>query len=333
MASPVFTFPGTLQGRIQPIAVQATDGSWLMVLGTDQDPLPSFHLDIGDTLTVSQPFDATSHELLRFDWRMRFAPNLPKFKAILAAGAANIIAPVETPVPPSGVTLIPATQPTVDIEFAVPAAYNGGTVTMVYLPTGVRRTAIAASSVVRAGDLMAQTDPPTTTLSDYEMRLNDAGLIRLVGSGRDRLTGLSIDGAAPFEKAHAEQLLDVSGAPTGGNNGTNFRVTAVPEAQGGVASFDLQVAGAIPAGRVVILENAAAVKEAAPSATISVRGAQWRAQAFVDIGGGDILRAEVIENLVQADPDGWQRGSMAMHVSKAGLLTVTFKLSLESTTS
>ena len=346
--SPYFTLPGTLQGRIQPSAVQATDGQWVMTLGSDQAPLPDFMLDIGDEVTVEQQFVLSGHKLIRFDWHMRYSPNLPSYAKLVDGDSVDFYAPIKAAYSPDSVTLIPASAPYTDIEFEIPTGlYTGDPglqkFTMVYTPTGERREAYGVPSssppVVRAGDTMGQTGTPSTTPGDYELIIGDSGLVRTINNGGDRLVGCSIQGAAPFTSAHEQQLVDISGASDTGNNGAAIRITSVPSDAQDVGAFGAGASSAlIPAGRVAVLENATAVKRLASvgvndSVTVAARGAQWRARCYVDIGAGDVLRAELVENLVQADPDGWQRGHMAAHVSKvSAITTLKFVLSLESVT-
>lgn len=344
--SPYFSLPGTLQGRIQPSAVQATDGQWAMVLGSDQVELPDFMLDIGDEVTVEQQFLLENHKLIRFDWRMRYSPNLPQLQTLAAASSVDFYAPVKSVYPPDLVTLIPGSAPYTDIEFRIPTALFIGDpgvqkFTMVYTPTGVRHEAYGVPSsspaVVRAGDVMEQTGTPSTAVGDYELCIGDSGLVRTLNNGGDRLIGCSIQGAAPFQLTHEQQLVDISGATDAGNNGSAMRLSSVPNNVQDVGAFGAGASAAsIPAGRVAVIENSSAVRSMSTtgvndSVTVKARGARWRAQCFIDIGSGDVLRAELVENLVQADPSGWQRGHMAAHVSKiAAVATLKFVLRLES---
>jgi hypothetical protein len=353
VSTPYFTLPGTLQGRIQPTAVQATDGTWLMVLGVDKQVLPHFHLDIGDMLIVEQALAITGHQLLRFDWRMRYSPDMPAYAKVLDSGIASFYAPVSAAAAPTAVRLEPITAPpTFDIFFDVTSigAAVGDTVSIVHNASGVRREGVVffdtdvgppggefGANAVAASDLMGQSDPPSITAGDYTIAKLDSGMVRPIVSGTvsgDRLTGVSIDGAAPFRPEHADQLANISGATIGGNNGTDLRLSSVPEGQGDVSTFDLLGPGSIPAGRVALIENGSAVRDLADTGvTVEVLGALWRAKAEVDIGAGFVTRAELVEHLVQADPDGFQRATMAMHVSKiAANSAIRFTLALESVT-
>ena len=255
--SPYFSYPGVLQGRVVPVEVVAdsvTDGTWNFCLGINQDPLPSFLLNIGDEITLTQNVDMSSTQLWRFDWRMRYSLDNP-----------------------------------------------------VYL-----KVVDNASVSFKDGSLIDVTSP-------------------------DDIRGIFIDSPGLlFQEKHENQLVNISGATNGNNNGSNLRLTGIPSGQGEIGYFDeLKDQGTWVAGRQAIIENPNIVDTAAdPNVTVEVLGARWKAQMFVDIGGGDVLRAELVEDLVQADPNGWQRGSLAAHVSKvAGVVILTFKLSLESITS
>ena len=160
---------------------------------------------------------------------------------------------------------------------------------------------------------------------------NTSGLVKIAG---DRLIGLKYNSSV-FTNDHAGRHLRITGSTDVSNNGT-FRSGMIPSGQGDVGYFDPNKdQGAISAGRCILLENPMMVKKDDDSAVqVEMLGAQWRAQLFVDTGSGPILRTELVEQAIHADPDGWQRAMLAAHVSKIdGTATVTFKLSLEEVTS
>jgi hypothetical protein len=247
--SPYFSYPGVLQGRVEPVSVvseAATDGSWAFCLGVNQGNLPSFLLDIGDEITLTQQKLIQNQQLLRFDWRMRYSLSLPRYAKVLKAGSADH----------------------------------------------------------RDGNLMITGD-------------NSLGIV------------------APtpiFAPEHANQLVTVSGSAIGVHNSPpNYRITGVPSGQSPIGHFDqTKDQGTVVAGRTAIIENVNITDQSDTALTLEVLGARWRAQLFIDTGSGPVLRAELVENLVQSDPNGWQRGSMAAHISKvSATATLTFKLILE----
>ena len=89
-ASPYYTIPGVLQGRIEPSKSQAPDGSWVFNLGTDDQILPEVTLDIGDSITITQQFNVLTERLIRFAWHMRYAPGMPKFRNIITGGTVAV---------------------------------------------------------------------------------------------------------------------------------------------------------------------------------------------------------------------------------------------------
>jgi hypothetical protein len=259
--SPYWTYPGTLQGRIDPSPViEAEDGDYVFVLGQGSDHLPSFMLNIGDEITLSQQLAISGNKLLRFAWRMRYSPDLPKFKTV-------------------------------------------------------------------------------TEDSKVDFRLEKLLDETTVGPGGtgDSLAGIILESGS-FERAHQDQLLLISGASNSNNNTliNPVRISSIPENQGlerRVGQFEPGGAATpLPAGRAAVLEHASMVAQLDdPNVSLFVLGAQWRAQMYVDMGIGDpILRAELTENVVQSDPDGWMRGSLAAHISKISqVVTLIFKLTLE----
>ena len=52
MASPYWTYPGVLEGRIQPTLSQAQDGSWVYCLGADK--MDVHRLQVDDVISVEQ---------------------------------------------------------------------------------------------------------------------------------------------------------------------------------------------------------------------------------------------------------------------------------------
>jgi hypothetical protein len=136
-----------------------------------------------------------------------------------------------------------------------------------------------------------------------------------------------------FKRGHANQLCRVSGALDAPNNGT-FRITDVPSSIGEVGAWGAGgPIGALQAGMVAVIENSAMVHRLVdPGVKLDILGAQWRAQLYINDGVDDVLVTELVEHRVQADPDGWQRGALAAHISKlSAVTTLTFILKLEST--
>lgn len=132
--------------------------------------------------------------------------------------------------------------------------------------------------------------------------------------GTDAVRGLYVD-PAPFLAADRDQLVTVSGATDGANNGT-FRVSSVPQGQSPVYDD----------GTMAVIENDSLVGHLNdPAVTVKVLGARWVARAYIT----DELRAEV------AEPAGheWQRSELALHLSKlTGTFQIKFTLALESVT-
>jgi hypothetical protein len=90
--SPLYALPGELQGRVQSSIIPATDGAWSMILGVDREYLPSYELTMGDTIVVKQENVAiTGKSLLKFDWRMRYAPGLQRYQKLLDAGTVDFV--------------------------------------------------------------------------------------------------------------------------------------------------------------------------------------------------------------------------------------------------
>lgn len=148
------------------------------------------------------------------------------------------------------------------------------------------------------------------------------------------MDGIELTGPL-FRKTDEDQLCTISGATDGGNNVSSVRITSVPSGQGDFDYFDpgLETGLAKRAGRAAVIESAITGPTSDTAVTIKVLGARWRAQILIDIGGGDIVRAEWVESLVQARPDGWQRATLAANVSKlVGSATLTFRLALEQVT-
>lgn len=250
-AVPYYSYPGTLNGRVQPVATQAADGSWSMILGVDAIELPSFMLDLGDEITLSQEFNLSAHKLITFVLRVRYSLDLPKYRVI-----------AEVAGPP--------------VNFLT-------------------------SNVIMNGDAVKAIELPSPDWLPEDQ----------------------------------DQLITIDNAVDTANNdtlpGDYFRVSMVPSGQGQISYFDpTKPAATYPAGSRAVIENTAMTPAVADYVDIKRMGAQWRAQCFIDVGSGDELRAEVVENLVQADPDGWQRLTMACHISKyVGVATLKFKLKLE----
>ena len=247
--SPYWSYPGVIQGRVQPKVFPKSDGTYLYVLGADLEDLPEYLLDIGDEITLVQDITLSGTRLIRADIRMRYSPRMPRFRTVLSAGRAT------------------------------------------FKTTG------------------------------------------LVASG-DGLDGVEITDPL-FTKDDEDQLLSITGATTGGNNVTSERISSVPSGQGDFDYFDAgsQTGLGKRAGRAAVIEATMAAYTDDPAVTIKRLGAQWRAQILIDTGGGDVVRAEWVESLVQARPDGWQRANLAANVSKiVGSATLTFKLALEQVT-
>ena len=170
----------------------------------------------------------------------------------------------------------------------------------------------------------------------YETLLNAASVDFIDGSllkAGDGLSGIRV-GSAVFTADHQDQLVKISGAPTGANNNI-FRISAVPANQGddtyGVNDWN-EIGGSRPyaAGQVAIVENASLAVETGPTVTLEMLGLRWVAEMYIDGGSGDVLCAQLKESEVQADPDGWVRANIAAHISKlSALSTLTFKLKLE----
>lgn len=90
-APPYYSYPGALQERVQPAAVDPQEGSWAMVLGEDREELQSYKLDIGDTIEVRQAALIDGRKLLQFDWRMRYSPRMPKYSKVLDNGVVSFL--------------------------------------------------------------------------------------------------------------------------------------------------------------------------------------------------------------------------------------------------
>jgi hypothetical protein len=100
MASPLWKYPGVLEGRLAPtqgpyygydagdfLYYYAVD-DWYYAgletygeghafcLGDDQTTLPKHRFQIGDAISVEQEFDFSAHKLLRFGWYMRQPENM-----------------------------------------------------------------------------------------------------------------------------------------------------------------------------------------------------------------------------------------------------------------
>jgi hypothetical protein len=170
-------------------------------------------------------------------------------------------------------------------------------------------------------------DPAVTPVN---VDFRTSGLLKPTLGTPDGVHGIRL--AQPLlRRAHANQLCRISGATNGANNGL-FRITDVPSAIGEVGAWGAGGApGSLQAGMVAVVENTGMVHSLANAAVkLEMFGAQWRAQLYITVGGSDILVAELIEPRVQADPDGWQRASIAAHVSKLAITTgIKFILSLE----
>lgn len=158
------------------------------------------------------------------------------------------------------------------------------------------------------------------------------GLLKPTVPPADNVIGIRL--AQPlFKSWMANQLCRITGADVGVNDGT-YRITDVPSNIGEVNAWGAGGAvGSLQAGMVAVVENGAMVHSLDNTGVkLEVLGAQWRAQMYIDDGSGtDVLVAELVERRVQADPDGWQRGSLAAHISKlSAVTTITFVLQLES---
>jgi len=87
VVSPYWHAPAVYQGRIQPQHATPDHGDYAFCLGYDDlDPLPTFMLNIGETIEVQQDADLSGMEIVTFMWKMRTPDNMPQFRTILSAG-------------------------------------------------------------------------------------------------------------------------------------------------------------------------------------------------------------------------------------------------------
>jgi len=112
LAKPVWKFPGTLEGRIQPLNSNPCGAGgyyyypyWYTIpsyyyysadehvfcLGTDEEPMPEYRFQPGDSLSVEQAFTPTGNpRLLSFCWHMRH-PALPVSRNIVSGGEVSFL--------------------------------------------------------------------------------------------------------------------------------------------------------------------------------------------------------------------------------------------------
>lgn len=87
MVSPYWFAPAVSQGRITPQHVTPDHGDYVFCLGYDDlDPLPTFLLNVGETIEVQQDADLTDMRTITFMWKMRTPDNMPQFRTALSAG-------------------------------------------------------------------------------------------------------------------------------------------------------------------------------------------------------------------------------------------------------
>jgi hypothetical protein len=114
MASPLWKYPGVLEGRLAPTQglYYGYDGGdflyyyavddWYYAgldtygeghafcLGDDQLEFPDHRFEMGDMISVEQEFDVSAHKLLRFGWYMRHPESMEE-KTIVEAGAVTFV--------------------------------------------------------------------------------------------------------------------------------------------------------------------------------------------------------------------------------------------------
>jgi len=202
--------------------------------------------------------------------------------------------------------------------------------------------------ILRVGDDMVVEQEMTVDatlvggLLKFAWRMRTAGVTRVAGYSKivdaaaayalaggvlapsDDLQALDLGplAAAAFDSTWHGSLVRVSGFTIAANNG-DFAALGVPTAESG--------RDVAPAGRYLIVDNPALVNEAGAAVTIERLGLRWRAQAFVNAQ----LVAELVEQAGSADPDGWQRATMAANISRLALndtFFLQFRLSLEAHT-
>lgn len=108
MASPLWKYPGRLEGRIEPIYSVPQSGTAgyyyyyssyaygyteenVFCLGEDQRPFQDHRLLVGDTVSVEQAFTITAaHKLLLFSWHMRM-PDMPASRGIVTGAQVDFV--------------------------------------------------------------------------------------------------------------------------------------------------------------------------------------------------------------------------------------------------
>jgi len=151
----------------------------------------------------------------------------------------------------------------------------------------------------------------------------------LIATG-DPLKGVLLP-TSQFTTDDEEQACKITGATSGNNNGYYHRLTSVPSGLGNVGYFDpSQPPATYAAGRVAALDLGS-ISAATETATVSLLGVQWRARCILDTGTVQHVAAELVERIVQTNPNGWQRQAMAANVSQfQGSVTLKFELALEA---
>lgn len=133
----------------------------------------------------------------------------------------------------------------------------------------------------------------------------------LVETG-DALQGAEVlDGSGEFAQTDQGRYVRISGTTL---NDRDRYIEAVPGGQG----------SAVDAGARALLQRSVP-PETASAADLDVLGSRWVFQCLID-------GSEVFSTYEEAETDGWQRLTLAAHVSKlTGSHTLTFKIGLEAT--
>lgn len=296
VSSPYWQYPGTWQGRIDPVCADpqgsislyyyggsyyysyvsyaylsgysydySTETGHVYCLGADLCNHPSFRFSTDDAAYVQQTVaDLTDIDVVYFCWRLTTSENMPT----------------------------PRTLTSTSIEFK----------------TGLGAYGDGAPGIVLPKDFasgFAQTDED----------------LLLLVSGTTSNDGTYRIGGVPWNTDGVGQSY-------------NGRVAADPDTLRHIGPGDsdpapsgVDTAKQYKNGQVGMLDVSSITPEVAAGATLTVLGARWVAKAYVD----GTLRTELRETRAGRS---WQRNYMAAHVAKlTGTHTLKFELSIETVTS
>lgn len=303
MSAPYWTYPSSLNGRIEPSCADAqgslsvyyygatyyytygysgssytydagytydwdTETDNVFLLGEDTCSLPSYRVHQQDAVYISQATaDLTSIDVVYFCWKLLTRSDMPHSPRTL-------------------------TSDSVEFKNSGIAAYGDGAFGIIL---------------------------PKTFSSGFLEKDSDR-IVNVQGTSNDGDYRIS---SVPW---------DLWAASTEGVGPTQMgRVGQAPTAARWIGPGDADPAPATPSdlklyknGQVAIIEAPSITAETVSGGvTITIPGWRWRGRAYVD----GTLRTELYETRAGR---GWQRNAMAMHVAKlSGAHTIKFELSLE----